>query len=246
MARFRRVSVRRRRRAVRRGRGKAVRSIARSEARRVFNRNTELKYFRSYFDVDDGLISANSMTSFSYGTSTAIYSIEAPVVVGPGVNQRVGRVIRAKGLHMDFMLQGASDTEVNNVRIMVVSPKESAPAAPSSGFVANFLASLFNVAAPNVGQYSYAVNKLQWNVLYDKRKVLYPFNIGGNVAGDNVPIRIRKFLRLNRKMTFPEVTSVPTAGQSNKPLYLVLMSDSLAIPHPGIVGGFHTFYFQDG
>ena len=50
---------------------------------------------------------------------------------------------------------------------------------------------------------------------------------------------LKAFVKVNRKIFWDD------AGNINNDVYLIAISDSAAVPNPGVIGGFVNTYFKD-
>lgn len=101
---------------------KNMKSIARSEAKKVFNRNTETKC--KWLDIDEA----------SFTTLTQFYPYDPlQIVQGDGSYQRDGTEIRLQGMHLKGILHN-NGTETNYVRMIVYRTDLDSNLGTSVGF----------------------------------------------------------------------------------------------------------------
>lgn len=228
MARRRRIT--RRKRRIRRGRygSKKIRRIARSA---VF-RSMETKEARySYSNVG-----SSNFSSISYGAAAVVAGCFGAIAQGVGQANRIGNAIWARGVRIYFPVQPGDN--INNLRFICVSAKSGTPTQPSS--TALFVQNLLSNGGSASTQWTFPVDTNRFRVHFDKTFYL-KFNAVDGSTATSVPTTrfLKKFVKFNRKLFWDD------AGIINNDLYLVAISDSSAVPHPGVIGGFVNCYFKD-
>ena len=154
--------------------------------------------------------------------------------IGQGVSDdtRIGDQLTAKGVRLALTFQ-CTDT-FNDFRIlMVTARKQGIRYQPSS--VASFVQNLLSGAVSAGTQWVAAVDTERFKVYYDKILHLKRSAIDGS-SSTTIPESqsVIKTVKLNKKIKFDE------EGQITNDLYLIMLSDSGAVSHPGAIAGYVT------
>lgn len=226
----------RKRRGTRRGTSR--KQIARI-AQAVVNKNIETKekrYDYSAIGIDPIGGSSVSFGSFSYGSSTCIAQLCRGITAGTGEGARVGHKISLRGVYINLPVQCASGAETNNVRILIIRPKGTY----TNTSIAALAQQIFSNNASSVTQWLQPVDTDFFDVYYDKKAFIMPKDISG--VGSVTQRFFTKFLKFKRGLTMAwnEADSQPF-----RDLFMVAISDSLSVSHPGAVGGFVRLYYKD-
>lgn len=134
---------------------------------------------------------------------------------------RIGDQITVRGLSMAY---GVNAAEINRMRVTIIQWKPtSVLTIPAAGFIFQNIAPIVSIQSPFINDYH-----TNFTVLYDKVHTM--------VLDDSNSIRqIKK--KLNIKYVKRKLQYVAGGTEHSGRLYLILVSDSGAVPHPGI-----TFY----
>lgn len=175
--------------------------------------------------------------SVSYGASAVVAGFYGSITQGTGDGQRIGNALYARGINMRLALQ-PGDT-INYMRILVVQPKGmGTPTQPS--LTGPFVSSVLSGAAATGTQWLQPVDTDRWQVLFDKNYFLNFRPLDGSTATTTPTTRfVNKFIKVNRKIQWDHSNTV------NNDVYIVAISDSLAVAHPGAVAGFFRVYYKD-
>lgn len=162
----------------------------------------------------DTFFASNSISTTP--TNTQLYTLTS----GSDEDQRTGFKIRATGVYGRFMFTNGDDTNV--VRIILYQTKGNASTLTSTG--------IYNALDPE-----------QYTIFYDKHvKLQAPFT--GGTQNKEVVLRKsfkNKFNSFQGKLiTYDTVSST----SSMRPIYMLVVSDSVAISHPTILGNLRAFY----
>lgn len=221
------VYKRRRKTYKKRSSGASVKKLIRRE----LSRKLELKWSI----VND--IRANlSSTPFAVNPFDYIYTPTSSLNMG-----RIGNSVDCTGLMLRAFVDGA-DTPFNRVRILILSTREQLPVNLLGG--SYNATTCFDPVFSTQGTNS-PVDRQIVSRVYMDRTINLQRNVDGvGLTGANVVKTCNKFLKRHQKVMYNgETTSSDDVGtklQSN--LYLVMFSDSAAIPHPQITYSLKTFY----
>lgn len=227
---------------------KRITRIARRVANRQIQRQSEVKYVRWDRDEAYPRIGSSGVSSFSYGSGMCVIDPTRWISQGVNINQRIGRSCTVIGFQFDLTIEQASDSEVNWVRLLIVSPKSSALVIPlnDGSNLATLQGQVFN---PRLGTtqdiWGQLVDRVNWRVLYDRRaRLVATPQVSSGVGGVPRTRRFRRLIKMRRREDWLE-TQTGSGNPGSRPFYLMVMSDSAAIPHPGAVGGFMRIFFRD-
>lgn len=227
MARRRRIKRGRRRRRTRYG-TKKIRRIARS----VVMRSVETKEARYSYSSVGG----SNYSSVSYGAAAIVAGCFGAISQGTGQANRIGNAIFARGIRIYFPVQPGDN--INNLRFVCVSAKSGTPTQPAS--TALFVQNLFSNGGSSATQWTYPIDTNRWKVHFDKTFFLKFMAVDGSTSTSVPQTRfLKKFVKVNRKIFWDDGNNI------NNDVYLVAISDSSAVPHPGAIGGFVNCYFKD-
>lgn len=210
-------------------------------AQNVVNKNIETKeitYPYSAVGIDPVLGGAASFGSVSYGSGAIVTQLTRGITTGVGDGGRIGNEIVLRGVYINMAIQCASGTESNNVRIVVIRPKGQF----STSSTAALVQSIFNNATSSATQWLNPIDTDAFKVYYDKKMWIMPKDISatGNVTQKFVT-RFLKFGKRGIKMTWNISNSQPF-----RDIWVVAISDSTAVSHPGAIAGFIKIYYKDG
>jgi hypothetical protein len=169
-------------------------------------KGTELKHYQAF----DGAASlSTSFLSFSMN----------PVSAGVGVDQRVGREVRLKGVEVSGWFQPSDTSQV--VRVIIENREAGVTAVPDITFGASVNASLV-----------FAESKHRF---YSDDYVGFPPTV--NATGLTYPtIPYSRFIPLNLKVRWNAAADIVQNA-----CYVHMASDSAAVTHPQFIG--HVRYF---
>lgn len=208
--------------------------VTKKYVRSAIKKASETKERRRLLPTD--LVGANSI---SFGSGALIAGLYGDTAQGAGHTQRIGNRIRAVGLNMDFWLEGGDTT--NLMRCIVVTPRKGGIRYQPTD-KANFVQNLFSNTVSSSVQHLAPVDTSRWKVHYDKSIFLrYVPTFGSGLSTDVYAMKhhVKKFIKFNRPVQFDD------QGQITDDIYLVMLSDSSAPPHPGVIVGFVNAYFKD-
>lgn len=179
-------------------------------------------------------------SSFGYGSSSSVGAFFGAISQGAADGSRIGQSIFARGIHVRLAIQPGDNT--NYVRcILVQAKRRMAPSVLPSAGIGTFVQSVLSNTASGATQYLAPVDTERYKVLYDKCIWTRYGALDGN-SGSTIPHKIamiNKFCKLNRTMTWDD------GGTMNDDVFLIMLSDSAAIAHPGVVAGFVRCYYKD-
>lgn len=209
-------------------------------AQQVVNKNIETKekkYDYSSIGIDPVGGGAVSFASCSYGSSTAIAGLCRGITTGTGEGNRVGHEITVRGVYVWLAVQCASGTESNNFRLALVRPKGQI----STTTVSALAQQVFSNAGSSSTQWLNPIDTDIFTIYYDKAVFIKPSDISG--VGNVSQRFYKQFIKFGPKgltMKWNEADSQPY-----RDLYLVAISDSSAVSHPGAIAGFVRIYYRD-
>lgn len=198
----------------------------------------EKRYAYDSVGIDPIGGAAVSLGSISYGSSTIIAQLCRGITAGTGEGQRIGHEINLRGCYINLAVQCASGTESNNVRIAVIRPKGTF----TTTSVAALSQQIFSNQASSSTQWLNPIDTDFFDVYYDKQVWIKPSDIGavGNVS-EKFFKTFLKFGKNGMRMKWNEADSQP-----QRDLFVVAISDSITVSHPGAVAGFIRLYYKDG
>ncbi len=172
---------------------------------------------------DGGLV---AFSSFSYDSGLGICNIPNNITQGSALNQRLANDIRLRRLTAKLFI--APGDNFNCVRVLVVASRGLVTSATTSTFASQLFSGVTGsaqVAAP--------VDTLSFDVLHDELVVPFYRPADGNSATQiGVPVPVSFDVHLgDRLVTYNQ----GNAAYSGKPVWLILVSDSAAVPNPGCV-----------
>lgn len=182
----------------------------------------------------------SNSTSISYGSGASVAGFFGAITQGTGESNRIGNKIQARGIYMRLAIQPADNT--NYVRVLVVKPlKDMAPNVTVGSGIATFVQNVLSNTAGSSTQWLAPVDTDRYKVLHDKNYFLRFGPLDGNSGSTiiNRMLFVKKFIRLNQKCQWDE------SGNMNNDVWLIMLSDSAAIGHPGVVAGFLKGYYKD-
>lgn len=264
----------RRRRGYKRGSKSSKRQVRTKKQVKAIVKSTiaktqELKYL-TYTIVnsaawvnDNGPGIVAGLGGISYGSASIIRPIGRNIAVGTNYNQRIGRKIVLRGFQMNFQLSAPDSFSVlddlyNTVRILIVEARGS-QASPYTGFDntttassrVQFLNDVFGRPSTEVSGVIdvYApVDFQHWKTHYDK--VIQLRQLAMSVADQSDPNpqqrQVKFFKKLNRTIKYNQ-NGLAVDGQNiDKPLFLIMCSDSAAAPNPfARYGWFREYYTEE-
>lgn len=208
-------------------------------ARRVVNKNLELKErFYTYLAVGVDPIGggALSFNSVSYGTAAIITQLCRGINRGTNDGERIGHKIKVKGVYFFFDVVAATPSEVNQFRLLVIRPKGQF----STTSVAALTQQIFSNNGSSVYQWAMPVDTDFFDVYYDKKVSLESFDSGG--TGYQKHYHIKKLIKFPKGM---QMQWAESDVQPFRDIFLVAISDSAVVAHPGAVAGYVKVYFTD-
>lgn len=186
-----------------------------------------------------GAIAAQSLASISYGAGAVAACLCQGIGAGTTYNARVGNEISLKNIEISLALTAGD--QYNFLRFLVVRPKgQFANANPS---IIAFVQSLFSGNGSSTFQFGCPVDNHNFEVWADD---LIPMQqrVGAASSGSSsdtfVPYVYNKKVSVNRKVKFQESLSI-----CDRDFWLVAISDSTAVPHPGAVAGYVKLRWTD-
>lgn len=172
---------------------------------------------------DGGLV---AFSSFSYDSGVGILNIATNISQGAAVNQRIGNDVRLHRLLADLFI--APGDNFNCVRVLVVASKGLQVSTSTATFTSQVFSGVTGAA-----QVAAPVDTLSFDVLFDRMIVPFFRPIDGNSSASvGVPEHMHIDVSLgNRSIHYNQ----GNAAISGKPVWLLLVSDSAAVPNAGCV-----------
>lgn len=176
-----------------------------------------------------------SFGSVGYGSSALVTGLGRALANGTADGQRIGNKALLKGVYIRFNLAPGDNS--NNIRFMLVRPKGQVIVTS----VASFVSQLLSNQGSSGTQWLQPIDTDIWYVKMDWQKFMRYEEVD---TGVEIPLNYR----LNRFIKFPKGLKLEWNQGNNQPatdLYLVAISDSAAIAHPGVIAGFVKLYYTD-
>lgn len=218
---------RRKRRARTKKRSTNLRKIVKQE----ISKKLELKW-----SIVNDIRANMSTTPFAINPFDYIYNPVSSLNMG-----RIGNSVNCTGIMLRSFVDGA-DSPFNRIRILLLSTREQLPVNLLGG--SYNATSVFDPVFSTQGVNSPVDRQTVSRVYMDRTFNLQRNQDGVGLSGANVLKTCNNFLKRSQKVIWNgETTSSDDVGtklQSN--LYLVMFSDSAAIPHPQITYALKTFY----
>lgn len=189
----------------------------------------------------DFTYSTLGLSSVSYGTGAAIYGLVAAISQGTGDDQRIGNQIMLQNLRFKFAVQ-AGDNQ-NQFRLMILRPKKQY--ASGSPTTQQWIQEILSNNASSTTQFLAPVDTERYIVYYDKVINLRYVPVDGSSA---TTISETKYLSGNISLKKRVQWAYSGASGSNLPeteILVVAISDSVAIPHAGVIAGYARLYYKD-
>ncbi len=172
---------------------------------------------------DGGLVAFNS---FSYDSACGIFNIATNIAQGSALNQRLANDIRLRKMAANLVI--APGDPYDTVRVLVVASRGFVTSSTTSTFISQVFSGVTGAE-----QVTAPVDTLSFDVLHDE--ILIPFfrpTDGSTSASVGVPKHSSFTVDLgNRLVTYNQGNS----ALAGKPVWLILVSDSLVAPHAGCV-----------
>lgn len=186
----------------------------------------------SYANVGVGAVSFGSV---GYGSDAKISNLSSGIVSGTSDNQRVGNQIKIIGIKFQLAVQPGDNT--NYFRLVIARPKTDLFGTGGATTVQNVLSGYTSSST----QWLSPVDTDRYNVYYDKRAYLNYGPVDGSTT-TTVPKRIQffeKFIKLNARIQWDQESNI------SRDIFVMAISDSAAISHPGAVAGYFKIYYTD-
>lgn len=161
------------------------------------------------------------------------------ITQGVSDDQRIGNSIFLRGARFYFPIQNGDNH--NHFRLILAMP-HAYTRYPLGGTVNNYMSDLFGTNSFNM--YS-PINTDKYKVFYDKTILLRNLANDGNSTTANPDTRLlQKFFKINKKIQY-EYDAPSGFVKPTTELILYAISDSIAVSHPGALGGFLKLYYKD-
>lgn len=203
-------------------------------ARRIVQHSAELKHTDWPYSAVGANPNTGSTVSFnSVGYGSAAVICRLPVGGGVSGGSRTGNRCLIKGLQVYFAVQNG-DT-YNNFRFVICRNR----GIFDWSNVTNGIGAIFS-GITSSAQFAAPVDTNIVKVYYDK--ILSLKNQDSAGAGVVDTKFIKKFVKFGRGLT---LQYDDTGSVANTDLYLVAVSDSAAVSHPGAIAGFVKLWWTD-
>lgn len=177
-----------------------------------------------------------SLSSVGYGSSSTVIGLYGAIASGTTDNTRVGDRITATLVNIKLAFLPA-DTS-NQLRFIMCTARKGIRYQPSD--VANFVQNVLSGRPSGSDQWLSPVDTSRYKVYYDKvlnlRKVPFDGASASSVSETHY-VKIRK--SINKKFTWDE------EQQITNDVYLIVLSDSSVVAHPGCIAGYMLAYYKD-
>lgn len=180
-------------------------------------------------------VNGANFSSVGYGSSAISTQLCFGISQGVTDGQRIGNRIRLIGCKIYFAVQHSTTDLYNNIRFLLLRPKTD-----RLGTGATLIQNILSGATSSGTQWASPVDTERYKVYMDKVMNLYNRPNAGNDATVIAPTRfIRKFFKLNGSVQWDDEANVM------RDYLLIAISDSAAIPNPGVVAGHVKLYYTD-
>lgn len=185
-------------------------------------------------------VGSSNFSSISYGSSAVVAGFFGAIVQGVNDGQRIGNSLYARGININFAIQNAGADTQNYVRFLIIQPKKGMATNIQPNSTSAFVQSVLSNNGSGTTQWLQPVDTDRFEVLVDKYYWLHDMPVDG-ATSTYVPQTkfFRKFIKINRKMQWDD------SGVINNDVYMIAISDSSAVAHPGVVAGFVRIYYKD-
>lgn len=218
--------------------------VIRKVAQEVFNNSTETKekrYDYTAVGIDPVGGGALSYASVSFGTGTIIAQLCRGITQGTSDSTRIGDQITLKGVYINMPVQCASGTEANYFRMALIRPKGQY----TNTSVSALAQQIFMGTASSSTQWASPIDTDYFHIYWDKKVFIKPTDI--TAVGSPSNMFFTKFIKFGNK--YKKGLKIQWDQQNAQPardLFLVAISDSSLVSHPGAIAGFVRLYFKDG
>lgn len=209
-----------------------TRSYVSRVVKRTVDRMSETK--EGFYTYSNCGGNAADFSSFGYGAASACASLVAGITAGTGSGQRIGRQIFVRGVQVSFMMQPGDS--YNNIRFVLVRPRGQADLTNNAVFVQQVLSGVSSSGTQWANPVDTDIYQVLWDRMFTMRKLPLDGNSSNTVNQNKL---IRKYIKINQKFTFD------TSASNLRDLWLIGISDSAAIAHPGAIAGFVKVWFKD-
>lgn len=158
-------------------------------------------------------------TPIASPAGTPVNSALTIIQQGTDANQRVGNQIHVTGWYGQLTFTGSLTDDFNTIRCLIYSPKD-----PS-------------VTLTGIEVYD-NIDLDQFNVYYDK---LFTVSKNGGPFTRNLTLR-KKFNKGNRQGKKVQYYGSGSTDYASGPMFLYVVSDSLAVSHPIVTGHLRVYY----
>ncbi len=170
---------------------------------------------------DGGLV---AFSSFSYDSGIGVFNVCTNIAQGSAYNQRLGNDVRLQRLKAKMFI--APGDSFNCVRVLVIASKGLVTSATTSTFAAQVFSGVTGAA-----QTTAPVDPLSFDVLHDELLTPHFRPVDGNTSASvGVPETVMLDVSLGGRLVTYNQSGGAFAG---KPVWLLLVSDSAAVPNPG-------------
>lgn len=171
----------------------STRKVARQEAKRVMNANTELRHYQHHISASGGLLAS---------TCNIWHTIGQDILKGTDYADRHGAKIKVEGLNIKIGFQNTSATRNGWYRVMLV--KRTKPNAGIERLFTNTSADIDGTsynALGDIKQIWQLLNKTYFKPVFDRR---YRFlaNLPTSVGRDRINRRVK--IRFKHKLNYTE------------------------------------------
>lgn len=177
-----------------------------------------------------------SFNSISFGSGAAVASLFAGLPYGGGQEgQRIGNQVIANSINISLYLQPGDDT--NYMRFLLVRPRQNQNLTSPT----NFLESVLTGNGSSVTQFGAPVDTNNFKIYMDKSIFFTKKPLDGATSTSIVTsYHLQHFMRIKSKIQYDQVTKYPL-----KDYFLIGISDSVAVSHPGAIAGYVKITYQD-
>lgn len=201
----------------------SLKKAVRVAVKREINRHTEIKE-----KIWDTTINGQAFTSID--NSGSAIGLTNSLTQGTGNGNRIGDSVRLKSLRFDYIAAAGDATNV--LRMIIVTPRKKDIGSSFGAIIQNVLYGTRAVYKP--------IDTDLYTVLYDKMTYAQLLASGTTPTYSSTPMYFKGYINLR-----DVEINYDTSGNPNRDVFVILISDSVAISHPGLIQGYMRLKYYD-
>jgi len=188
---------------------------------------------------DPGGSGAMSFVSSGYGSSASLTCVIQSIAQGTATNNRIGNKIIIRHLHFKGDLEPGDNT--NYHRFIIFKWKQNRFTSQTT--LANYVSAILAGTASSLDQHCSPVDIRSIKVLYDHHHFMHYGPIDGSTSASipwkGIPIDI------SLKMNHPVVWDALTGNSYGSDIWMLALTNSTAVAHPGFTNGVLGLWYTD-